>query len=609
MKKVILLFILVLVLLGSCVSGPQAQKRRDFYSENGRLIHRGQEIFVSGINLAWVNFGNDMANLDAKKFTQALDDVANAGGNTLRWWMYVNCTGSPTFKNKKVVSLGENDIKNLKIALDLAWDRGVLLVLCLFSFDMYQPQVGARLEANRLMIENAEYTRALIDNALTPLVKSVKDHPALLAWEIMNEPEGLAESFGWTPKRSKMEDVQRFVNLVTGGIHRADPKALVTNGTWSFQVLTDIKGLTNYYRDDRLVKAGGDPLGTLDFYQVHYYPSGYDEMLSPFHNPASYWKLDKPILVGEFPAKGIVPITGMGFLPKIRLTSEEAYNYLFMNGYAGGLSWTWTNHDGFGGIKDAEPGLQSLKKSLPELVVIDQGPDFNKAPEVVGQVKNLKASMNDKPMTGYADLSAVFSDREDKTNLTYTIAANSNPGAVAPSVDASGKLAFDFVKDGSGIAKITVRATDSKGRFADTSFYVYVVDPDRGNLALGRPTESLADEGPDIPPSKAVDGDPKSRWSSAWVNDQWMIVDLESQVRISKVVLNWEVAYGKSYTIDVSTDKVKWTTVFTENASDGEIDEITFPPVTARYVRMNGITRATQWGFSLWEFEVYPAPK
>ena len=38
-----------------------------------------------------------------------------------------------------------------------------------------------------------------------------------------------------------------------------------------------------------------------------------------------------------------------------------------------------------------------------------------------------------------------------------------------------------------------------------------------------------------------------------------------------------------------------------------DIDVINFAPVNARYVRVLGLQRGTQWGYSLWEFEVYGA--
>jgi hypothetical protein len=73
------------------------------------------------------------------------------------------------------------------------------------------------------------------------------------------------------------------------------------------------------------------------------------------------------------------------------------------------------------------------------------------------------------------------------------------------------------------------------------------------------------------------------------------------------VILHWEAAFGRAYRIEVSNDNSSWTTVFATSAGDGGTDNVTFPAVTARYVRMLGVTRGTSYGYSLWEFEVFNA--
>jgi hypothetical protein len=106
------------------------------------------------------------------------------------------------------------------------------------------------------------------------------------------------------------------------------------------------------------------------------------------------------------------------------------------------------------------------------------------------------------------------------------------------------------------------------------------------------------------PASMAFDGDPKTRWSSGFSDPQWIAVDLGAPARIEWVKLNWESAYAKAYQIQVSDDASNWTTLVSETDGDGEVDEHDVS-ATARYVRMYGTARATPYGYSLWEFEIY----
>jgi hyaluronoglucosaminidase len=90
-----------------------------------------------------------------------------------------------------------------------------------------------------------------------------------------------------------------------------------------------------------------------------------------------------------------------------------------------------------------------------------------------------------------------------------------------------------------------------------------------------------------------------------YTDNQWISVDLGQVYSIDKVKLNWEAAFGKQYKIQVSTDGSQWTDVYTELNSNGGIDEIQFPAVDTRYVKMQGIKRSSGWGYSLYEIGVF----
>ncbi|MBQ1073302.1 penicillin acylase family protein [Micromonospora sp. C31] len=126
------------------------------------------------------------------------------------------------------------------------------------------------------------------------------------------------------------------------------------------------------------------------------------------------------------------------------------------------------------------------------------------------------------------------------------------------------------------------------------------------NLAQGRPaTASSTQFLTSHTPNKAVDGSLSSRWASSYNDNQWLRVDLGAARTVSRAVLRWESAYGTSYRIEVSGDGSSWTPVFATTTGNGGVDNATFAPVTARYVRVYGVKRATSYGFSLYEFEVY----
>ncbi|MFD8564804.1 penicillin acylase family protein [Streptosporangium canum] len=125
------------------------------------------------------------------------------------------------------------------------------------------------------------------------------------------------------------------------------------------------------------------------------------------------------------------------------------------------------------------------------------------------------------------------------------------------------------------------------------------------NLAGGKKASASSTQSFLYPASKAVDGDPTTRWSSAAGDDQYLQVDLGSAMTVARTVLRWEAAYGSGYSIQTSSDGSTWTTVHSTTTGNGDVDNVTFSPTTARYVRVRGVTRATSYGYSLYELEVY----
>jgi hypothetical protein len=125
------------------------------------------------------------------------------------------------------------------------------------------------------------------------------------------------------------------------------------------------------------------------------------------------------------------------------------------------------------------------------------------------------------------------------------------------------------------------------------------------NLALGKSVVVSSTESGTNTANKAVDGSTGTRWSSAYTDQNWIYVDLGASKSVSKVVLNWEASYAKKFQIQVSNDQSTWTTVYTNEAATGGTNTISFTPVAARYVKMFAYQRATTYGYSLWEFQVF----
>lgn len=81
------------------------------------------------------------------------------------------------------------------------------------------------------------------------------------------------------------------------------------------------------------------------------------------------------------------------------------------------------------------------------------------------------------------------------------------------------------------------------------------------DLALHKTATASSVDDPGRGPANAVDGDPNTRWSSAYQDNQWIQVDLGAVVAFDQVEIVWEQAYALNYVIQVSGDGTTWTDV------------------------------------------------
>lgn len=145
--------------------------------------------------------------------------------------------------------------------------------------------------------------------------------------------------------------------------------------------------------------------------------------------------------------------------------------------------------------------------------------------------------------------------------------------AAAPSLPASMQLpaSLDISNPGATIRPVTATASSN---------------PNQGNNA-----------------PKAIDGNATTRWESAQSNDQWLQFDFGAKTPVGYMKLTWENAYGKEYAIEASDDASTWYGLRYVSGGKGGVEEFFNLNANVRYLRIKGVARGTQYGYSLFEVD------
>jgi hypothetical protein len=159
---------------------------------------------------------------------------------------------------------------------------------------------------------------ALIDRLVAPILRRCAAEPAILAWDLLNEPEWVTRGAGefrpFAPVRGP--DMREFIRGAARAVH-TETRHLVTVGLASSKGLGLVAGLG------------------LDVYQVHWYDRR--ERRAPLAAPIAA-SLDRPVWLGEFPTAG----SGR--------TAREIVESARQAGYGAAFAWSAEAVDGHSGL-------------------------------------------------------------------------------------------------------------------------------------------------------------------------------------------------------------------------------------------------------------------
>ena len=305
--------------------------------------------FALGTNWAWHQFGADFGGISAwnqrgvsQNASAFQDDLAAMKAKkavVIRWWMFPRFWSSGIYFSAGDIpkGVGGTLIADVQKGLELAEQADLYLVLTLFSFDNFKPtadESGIHTPGLQPVALDAGKRKELFDNVIAPIAAAVEASPyrkRALAWDMINEPEWAMTGpnpYGNSPfePQSGLQTVTHsemvtFLSELAAAL-RAHSSAQITLGSAAIKWATAWKHLD------------------LDFYQLHYYDWVYEWYPYDAVTLQSQGLTDKPVVMGEFPNAGLSAIPSKNLPAR---TASQLVSDLLDHGYAGALSWSYTD--------------------------------------------------------------------------------------------------------------------------------------------------------------------------------------------------------------------------------------------------------------------------
>ena len=489
--------------------------------------------------------------------------------------------------------MGPSDtVEQIETVVEAAIDRGIYVIIDFHG------------EGNLLPYE--DYAKEFFGD----MAQKYGDTPNVI-YELYNEPTS-----------QQTTEIQQFCQNVANEIRRYDPDNLIicgsqewsqhpesytitdSNAAYTFHGYPDTYGahLQNFYNNVQAAMDAGSAVFVTEFGANGEQTTNTEEMINAcqdmgismcawsVHHKDEVWSIFEPnVFMG--------PLTSWGNYLKGKFENwpgGKTYDYYLLTsttgggsvtrsgGYASGESvtieatadkyWTFDHWEGdLSGNTNPDTIIMNSDKSIT--AVFTGGPDYYLTTEISG-LGSVSPSSSGYASGEIVTIEAIPSDGWTFDHWEGDISGSENP--------------------------VTITMDSDKFLYA-----IFTGGPQTDNLAAFKLVKESSAEFSTASGAQTVDLDDTTRWSSLWSVPQWIYVDLVNTYYINEVVINWEDAYANQYQIQVSDDATSWSTVYTESGGNGGIDSISFTPTKARYVRLYCTAKATEWGISLWEFEVY----
>jgi hypothetical protein len=265
------------------------------------------------------------------KGVQSVQDIAQGHLPVVRLFVFGDGRASPEFTGSGHVSgLDAVFFRDFDVLVDAAARANVWVMPVLLDFhwcDERRTVSDVPLGGHADVIREPDKRRTFLD-VLERVLQQYGHHPAIVAWDIINEPEWVipdlpdrdpAEALAVPVEPVPLADFQEFVRACADRVHRLTDD-FVTVGSARRKWLKSWQGLG------------------LDFYQFHWYEK-FALSGEPFPWPhASELGLDRPVVIGE------VPRHGTGISPAAFIEAAQT------QGYPALLFWSCRARDPFSGF-------------------------------------------------------------------------------------------------------------------------------------------------------------------------------------------------------------------------------------------------------------------